>query len=46
MNELGVDPETFIKLAQTGENVEGFFSTVGNFFKGIGDFFSGLFGGN
>ncbi len=46
MNDLGVDPETFIKLAETGEKVEGFFATVGNFFKGIGDFFSGLFGGN
>jgi uncharacterized protein YpuA (DUF1002 family) len=52
MNALGVDPDTFIKLAKTGQDISdgarGFFESVGNFFQGIGDFFSNLFrfGGN
>ncbi len=49
MNDLGMDPETFIQLAQTGESMKegatGFFESVGGFFQGIGDFFGGLFGG-
>ena len=49
MNDLGIDPDTFLKLAETGENIsegaQGFFESVGNFFQGIGDFFSNLFGG-
>ncbi|MEG1157929.1 MAG: hypothetical protein RSD64_01065, partial [Christensenellaceae bacterium] len=44
-NELNIDPDTFLKLAQAGEGVQGFFTSVGNFFAGIGDFFSNLFGG-
>lgn len=46
MNELGVDPDTFIKLAETGKGVQGFFESVGNFFQGVGDFFTNLFNGN
>lgn len=49
MNDLGMDPETFIQLAQTGESMKegatGFFESVGGFFQGIGDFFAGIFGG-
>ncbi len=45
MNELNIDPDTFIKLAEAGQGVQGFFANVGNFFKGIGDFFKNLFGG-
>lgn len=45
MNDLNIDPDTFLKLAQAGEGVSGFFSSVGDFFKGIGDFFTGLFSG-
>ncbi len=49
MNDLGMDPETFIQLAQTGESMKegatSFFESVGGFFQGIGDFFGGLFGG-
>ncbi len=49
MNDLGIDPDTFVKLAQTGENIssgaKGFFESVGGFFQGIGDFFSNMFGG-
>lgn len=46
MNELGIDPDTFVKLAEAGEGVQGFFETVGNFFTGIGNFFMNLFGGS
>lgn len=45
MNELGIEPDEFIKLAQTGQSVQGFFGQVGEFFQGIGDFFKGLFAG-
>lgn len=45
MNELGIDPDTFVNLAQAGEGVSGFFDTVGSFFKGVGDFFVNIFGG-
>lgn len=45
MNELGIDPDTFVSLAQAGQGVTGFFETVGDFFKGVGDFFVGLFSG-
>lgn len=45
MNELNIDPDTFLKLAQAGEGISGFFAGVGEFFKGIGDFFTGLFSG-
>lgn len=45
MNELGIDPDTFVNLAQAGQGVTGFFQTVGDFFKGVGDFFVGLFSG-
>ena len=45
MNELGIEPDEFIKLAETGQNVQGFFGQVGEFFQGIGDFFKGLFAG-
>lgn len=45
MNQLNIDPDTFLKLAEAKDNVNGFFSAVGNFFKGIGDFFVGLFTG-
>lgn len=45
MNELGIDPDTFVDLAQAGQGVTGFFETVGDFFKGVGDFFMGLFSG-
>jgi len=44
MNDLGMAPDEFIKLAETGQKVQGFFGKVGEFFQGIGDFFSGLFG--
>ena len=45
MNELNIDPDTFLKLANATSGVSGFFESVGNFFKGIGDFFVGLFTG-
>lgn len=45
MNELGIDPDTFVDLAQAGQGVTGFFETVGDFFKGVGDFFVGIFSG-
>ncbi len=45
MNELNIDPDTFLKLAQTGKGVQGFFQNVGNFFAGIGDFFTNIFKG-
>lgn len=45
MNELGIDPDTFVKLAEAGEGVQGFFKTVGDFFAGVGNFFMNLFGG-
>ena len=45
MNELGIDPDTFVDLAQAGEGVSGFFENVGNFFKGVGDFFVNIFSG-
>ncbi|MDL2237571.1 DUF1002 domain-containing protein [Christensenellaceae bacterium OttesenSCG-928-K19] len=45
MNELDIDPDTFLKLAEAGQGVQGFFKNVGDFFKGVGDFFSNLFGG-
>ncbi len=43
MNELGVDPDTFLKLAQAGQQAQGFGQKVADFFKGIGDFFTNLF---
>jgi len=46
INELNLDPDTFVKLAQASESVQGFFTKVGEFFKGIGDFFANLFGVN
>lgn len=45
-NELNIDPDTFLKMAEAGQKTQGFFEGVGNFFQGIGNFFSGLFGGN
>lgn len=45
MNELGINPDTFLALADAGETAKGFFESVGDFFKGIGDFFKNLFGG-
>lgn len=45
MNELNIDPDTFLNLANATQGVQGFFAAVGNFFKGIGDFFVGLFTG-
>lgn len=45
MNQLNIDPDTFLNLANASTGVQGFFSAVGNFFKGIGDFFVGLFTG-
>lgn len=46
INELGLDPDTFVKLAEASESVQTFFTKVGEFFKGIGDFFANLFGVN
>lgn len=45
MNELGIDPDTFVNLAQAGEGISGFFESVGGFFKGVGDFFVNIFSG-
>lgn len=45
MNDLNIDPDTFLELAKAGEGVQGFFAGVGDFFKGVGDFFTGLFAG-
>ncbi|MGI6153563.1 MAG: DUF1002 domain-containing protein [Christensenellaceae bacterium] len=45
LNASGIDPDTFLKLAEAGESAKGFFEKVGDFFKGIGDFFKNLFGG-
>ncbi|MBD5560026.1 MAG: DUF1002 domain-containing protein [Clostridia bacterium] len=44
MNELNIDPDTFLQLAKTGEGMQGFLAGVGDFFKGVGDFITGLFG--
>ena len=43
LNESGVDPETFLKIAEVGEGAKGFFDSVGDFFKGIGDYFKNIF---
>jgi len=45
-NELNMDPDTFIKLAQASQGTQGFFASVESFFKDMGGFFSGLFSGN
>lgn len=45
MNELDIDPDTFVNLVQAGQGVQGFFTNVGDFFSGVGDFFSNLFSG-
>lgn len=45
MNELNIDPDTFIAIAQSGEGLQDFLSGVGDFFRGVGDFFTGLFSG-
>ncbi|MGE4507279.1 MAG: DUF1002 domain-containing protein [Eubacteriaceae bacterium] len=41
-NELNMDPDTFLKLVEAGQQTEGFFEKVQGFFTNIGDFFSGL----
>lgn len=43
INELNIDPDTFLKVAQAGDSAKTFFTKVGDFFKGVGDFFANLF---
>ncbi len=42
-NELNMDPDTFIKLMEAGQNTQGFFQQISTFFEDIGSFFSNLF---
>ena len=39
-NELNMDPDTFIKLMEAGQETQGFFQQVQAFFEEIGNFFS------
>lgn len=41
-NELNMDPDTFIKLMEAGQETQGFFQQVQNFFAEIGNFFNNL----
>lgn len=45
-NELNIDPDTFIKLAQASQGSQGFFDQVQSLFQDFGDFFSNLISGN
>ena len=45
-NELNMDPDTFIKLAQASQGSVGFFGNVQSFFQDVEGFFSSLFSGN
>lgn len=45
MNDLNVDPDTFLKVVQAGGSFQDFLSGVGDFFKDVGGFLSGLFAG-
>lgn len=42
-NELNMDPDTFIKLMEAGQETQGFVQKVTTFFEEIGNFFSSLF---
>ncbi|MGL4607291.1 MAG: DUF1002 domain-containing protein [Eubacteriaceae bacterium] len=44
-NQLNMDPDTLLKLAQAGQNTQGFFDQVQVFFEEVGNFFSNLFSG-
>ncbi|MGV8906231.1 MAG: DUF1002 domain-containing protein [Acetobacterium sp.] len=45
-NELNIDPDTFIKLAQASQGSQGFFDQIQKLFQDMGGFFSNLFSGN
>jgi len=45
-NELNIDPDTFIKLAQASQGSQGFFDQFQSLFQDFGDFFSNLISGN
>jgi len=45
-NELNIDPDTFIKLAQASQGSQGFFEQVQSLFQDLGDFLSNLVSGN
>lgn len=44
-NELNLDPDTLLKLAEASQGAQGFFGQVQSFFGEIGNFFSNLFAG-
>lgn len=45
-NELNIDPDTFIKLAQASQGSQGFFDQIQSLFQDMGDFLSNLVSGN
>ncbi|HEY5555701.1 DUF1002 domain-containing protein [Acetobacterium sp.] len=45
-NELNIDPDTFIKLAQASQGSQGFFDQFQSLFQDFGNFFSNLISGN
>ncbi|WKY48818.1 DUF1002 domain-containing protein [Eubacteriaceae bacterium ES3] len=41
-NALNMDPDTFLKLVEAGQQTEGFFDKVQGFFSNISNFFNGI----